>query len=78
VIASDKGGNPEVVQHGVNGLLVPYVDVEALAATLGEAFQPGRRAALAANHNVGMERFDFAMLVEQTAATLAAHLKLKA
>jgi glycosyltransferase involved in cell wall biosynthesis len=78
VIASDKGGNPEVVQHGVNGLLVPYVDVEALAATLGEAFQPGRRAALAANHNVGMERFDFATLVEQTAATLAAHLKLKA
>ncbi len=70
VIASDKGGNPEVVQHGVNGLLVPYVDVEALAATLAEAFQPGKRLALAANTHLGMERFDFTRMVEQTAATL--------
>ena len=30
VIASDKGGNPEVVRHDENGLLVPYVDQDAL------------------------------------------------
>ena len=43
VIASDKGGNPEVVQHGINGLLVPYVDVEALTAAITEALRPGVR-----------------------------------
>jgi glycosyltransferase involved in cell wall biosynthesis len=70
VIASDKGGNPEVVQHGVNGLLVPYVDVDVLAGALEQAFLPGVRAALAANHQVGMERFEFGRMVEATAAAL--------
>ena len=72
VIASDKGGNPEVVQHGVNGLLVPYVDVESLADALEQAFRPGVRASLAANHQVGMERFEFGRMVEATAAVLEA------
>lgn len=72
VIASDKGGNPEVVLHGVNGLLVPYVNVEALATALQDAFRPGRREALAANSNAGMERFDFGRLVEETAGALKA------
>jgi glycosyltransferase involved in cell wall biosynthesis len=72
VIASDKGGNPEVVQHGINGLLVPYINREALAAALIEALQPGMRESLAANTQRGMERFDFAMMVEQTAAALEA------
>jgi glycosyltransferase involved in cell wall biosynthesis len=70
VIASDKGGNPEVVHHGVNGLLVPYVDVDALTETLRDAFQPGKRAALAANAHTGMERFDFAGMVAQVDALL--------
>ncbi|MBI5668844.1 MAG: glycosyltransferase family 4 protein [Chloroflexi bacterium] len=70
VIASDQGGNPEVVQHGINGLLVPYVNVEALAAALSVAVQPGKRAALAANANVGMERFDFVGMVHQTSDVL--------
>ncbi|MCC6803204.1 MAG: glycosyltransferase family 4 protein, partial [Anaerolineae bacterium] len=70
VIASDKGGNPEVVQHGVNGLLVPYVEVAALAAALHEAFRPGVRASLAANNSVGMERFDLRRMVDATAAAL--------
>ena len=30
VLASDKGGNPELVRDGVNGVLVPHVDLEAL------------------------------------------------
>jgi glycosyltransferase involved in cell wall biosynthesis len=70
VIASDKGGNPEVVQHGVNGLLVPYADQDALAAALAEAFTAGLREKLAANHTVGMERFAFETMVEQTALLL--------
>ncbi|MCB9453813.1 MAG: glycosyltransferase family 4 protein [Anaerolineaceae bacterium] len=74
VIASDKGGNPEVVRHGVNGLLVPYVDVDALTGVLQKAFQPGKRTALAANSQVGMERFDFSRMVEQVDATLRGYL----
>jgi glycosyltransferase involved in cell wall biosynthesis len=74
VIASDKGGNPEVVQHGVNGLLVPYVNVEALAAALAEAFRPGTRTRLAASHAIGMERFSFSGMVEATDALLRAYV----
>lgn len=33
-IASHKGGNPEVIEDGVNGLLVPYGDVQALRTAL--------------------------------------------
>jgi glycosyltransferase involved in cell wall biosynthesis len=33
-IASEVGGNPELVQHGVNGLLFPAGDAEALSARL--------------------------------------------
>lgn len=75
VIASDKGGNPEVVAHGVNGLLVPYVDVAALSAALHEAFAPGRREALAANSGQGMERFRFEYMVQQTDAALRRFLR---
>ncbi len=66
VIASDKGGNPEVVQHGVNGLLVPYVDGEALREALRTAFAPGMRDTLAANAQVGMERFSFEHMLRET------------
>lgn len=74
VIASDKGGNPEVVQHNVNGLLVPYVDVPALAAALRVAFRPGERQRLAANTAIGMERFQFATMVQRTSAVLEKYL----
>jgi glycosyltransferase involved in cell wall biosynthesis len=74
VIASDKGGNPEVVQHGVNGLLVTYVDVDALVAALTDAFRPGMRDSLAANSQHGMERFDFAYMVQQTHTALEGYL----
>jgi glycosyltransferase involved in cell wall biosynthesis len=74
VIASDKGGNPEVVKHDVNGLLVPYVNVEALTAALQEAFQPGKRATLAAYSSWGMDRFDFRQLVTQTETALRSYV----
>jgi glycosyltransferase involved in cell wall biosynthesis len=74
VIASDKGGNPEVVQHGVNGLLVPYVNVEALGAALNQAFAPGLRDQFAANHALGGERFQYAALLAQTDAALREYL----
>ena len=70
VIASDKGGNPEIVRDGLNGLLAPYVDVDALTDVLRAAFAPGQRETLAANSAVGLERFDFTRMVETTSAFL--------
>jgi glycosyltransferase involved in cell wall biosynthesis len=74
-IASDKGGNPEVVRHNVNGLLAPYTQnldaaAEHLAAVLSQAFAPGVRARLAANSGVGMERFAFSRMIEETMQAL--------
>lgn len=75
IIASDKGGNPEIVRHEVNGLLVPYVDVDALAQTIKEAFQPDMRQELAQNTQLGMERFAFDTMVEQTDTVLRQYLR---
>ncbi len=70
VIASDKGGNPEVVRHNQNGLLVPYPDEDALVAALETAFSGDTRARLAAGTATGLERFRWDAMVEQTAALL--------
>ncbi len=70
VIASDKGGNPEVVTHGHNGLLVPYVDVEALSETLRVALSGDTRSHLAAHCADGLERFRWEVMVDQTVAAL--------
>ena len=72
VIASDKGGNPEIVAHGVNGLLVPYVSVDALADALRDALSGETRAQLAARTGDGLERFAWDALVAQTVALLEA------
>ena len=70
VIASAKGGNPEVVIEGVNGLLVPYVDQAALTETIRAALQPGVRDRLAAGTAQGLERFTWERLVSETLACL--------
>jgi glycosyltransferase involved in cell wall biosynthesis len=44
VVATAVGGNPELVEPGITGLLVPAGDAGALAAALREiAGDPGRR-----------------------------------
>lgn len=75
ILASDKGGNPEVVAHEQNGLLVPYVDVDALAATIQRAIDPDLRQHLAANTSQNMERFDFAHMVTETDKVLRQYLR---
>lgn len=74
VLASEKGGNPEVVAHDENGLLVPYVDVAALAAAIKTAFSEGKREQLAANTSQGMERFAFERMVDETDRILRSYL----
>lgn len=68
VLASDKGGNPELVQHGVNGLLVPYADISALGRGIQRLLD--HRDEFAANTQLGLERFALATMVEQTDALL--------
>jgi glycosyltransferase involved in cell wall biosynthesis len=70
VIASDRGGNPEVVRDGVNGLLVPYPDEGALAAAIRAAIQPGVRERLAVGTAAGLERFAWERMVNATLACL--------
>jgi glycosyltransferase involved in cell wall biosynthesis len=60
VIASDKGGNPEVVRHDQNGLLV----------VIRYALSDGAQARLAAGTQQGLDRFEWSCLVEQTVKTL--------
>lgn len=59
VVASRVGGLPEVVQHGVTGLLVPPNDVPALAAALKQLVQdaPLRAALGAAGRLMVEERY---------------------
>jgi glycosyltransferase involved in cell wall biosynthesis len=68
VLASDKGGNSELVHHGVNGVLVPYVDMAALRRGIQQLMQ--RRDEFAENCRVSLERFSFRTMVGETHALL--------
>jgi len=70
VIASDKGGNPEVVRHDQNGLLVPYANLSALIDAIRYALSDGTQARLAAGTPQGLDRFEWSCLVDQTVKTL--------
>lgn len=70
VIASDKGGNPEVVRDGENGWLVPYKNVDALRSALRRAFEGDTPQRLRRSAAVDPERFKWANLVQQTITVL--------
>jgi glycosyltransferase involved in cell wall biosynthesis len=44
IVASDAGGIPEAVRHGLNGLLVPVGDTRALGAAVATLLRDGRLA----------------------------------
>lgn len=47
VVASDAGGLPEIVEHGVTGIIVPSTDVPSLVEALGDLLKdPQRRTEL--------------------------------
>lgn len=70
VIASARGGNPELITDGVNGLLVPHPNAEALTEAFQHAFSPGVQAQLSEGVRQGLDRFNWQTLIEQTIGTL--------
>jgi glycosyltransferase involved in cell wall biosynthesis len=69
VIASRRGGNPEAVQDGINGILVPPSDPEALADALRRGLAPEVRRRLSAGAVADPDAWD--RMVEGTVAVLA-------
>ena len=66
VIASDAAGNPEVVRHGENGWLAPFPDEGRLLETIQKAYSPGEQARCSENTGLGLERFSWDEVVQET------------
>ena len=70
VICTDTGGNPELVQDGTNGFLVPVGDVDALADRLVKLLSDSvlaQRLGAAARETVRSEYSHTRMVIEQMA-----------
>jgi phosphatidylinositol alpha-mannosyltransferase len=66
VIASDIAGYRDVVRDGVDGVLVPPGDAQALAIALRDLYDdPGRRVVLARNALAGADRFAWPRVAAQ-------------
>jgi len=67
VVASDAGGLPEVVEHGVTGLIVPRGDSSALAAAIGALLaDPAKRNQMGrAGRERALRLFDWDRTAEQ-------------
>ncbi len=66
IVASRAGGIPEIVQHGVNGLLVPPGDVRALEEAIMELLDDGskRKKMAQAGRRIARERFSLEKMIE--------------
>ncbi|MCE9583761.1 MAG: glycosyltransferase family 4 protein [Planctomycetes bacterium] len=68
-VATRKGGNPEVIRDGENGLLVEYGNEESLAAALARlSGDEALRTRLADNARRAAVEFDWSRLFEKTTA----------
>jgi glycosyltransferase involved in cell wall biosynthesis len=67
VVATDAGGLPEVVEHGVTGLVVPRGDAQALATAIGGLLEdPERRRRMGlAGRERALRHFDWDRTAEQ-------------
>lgn len=67
VVATDAGGLPEVVEHGVTGLVVPRGDAQALATAIGGLLDdPERRRRMGlAGRERALRHFDWDRTAEQ-------------
>jgi 2-deoxystreptamine N-acetyl-D-glucosaminyltransferase/2-deoxystreptamine glucosyltransferase len=69
VIASQVGGIPNLIDQGVNGILVPPGDAAALAAAITRVLaEPGTAARLAESARLTAQRYAWPALARQVAA----------
>ena len=70
IVASAAGGVPEVVEHAVDGLIVPVADAIALAEGIERALLRRREAQLRCAHarQVALSRFSVEQMVTGTLA----------
>jgi glycosyltransferase involved in cell wall biosynthesis len=72
IVATDVGGNPEAIEDGVQGFLVPYANPQAMAArilALAEDPEMGKRLGYQARQRF-LEEFTSDRMVAKTAAWL--------
>ncbi len=66
VVASDVGGLPEVVEHGVTGFLAPVGDIDAMAGYCLQLLEDcGKARRYAAAARAQARRFDYAAIIPQ-------------
>ncbi len=67
IVASDAGGNPELIETGKSGRLVPWRDDPALGRTLADLCRdPGERERLGRGAAAAASRFAWPVMVERT------------
>jgi len=66
VVACQVGGNPELIQHGVNGLLIPPSDASSLARAIDFLIEdPEAREKMSQNAKISAQRFSWNFCVEE-------------
>lgn len=71
IVATDVGGNPELIEDGKNGLLVPVGDRDALAEAIRHLLlNPKHREVLGQAAEVSSKRFSTAAMADATVATV--------
>jgi glycosyltransferase involved in cell wall biosynthesis len=76
IIASDRGGNPELIHHRQNGLLVPWPDTEGLEKALVEMVSDADlRAMLGLAARTTVEKFSWSNLLSKTLSIFEATAK---
>jgi glycosyltransferase involved in cell wall biosynthesis len=71
VVASDIGGNRDLIRNGVNGVLVPPANPRALASALRELIEnPARRLSLATAGLETARQYSWEVCADQTAQIL--------